>query len=548
MALRRALPLRRAAASARRAWSAAAGAAPERVRGTADVLGTSEAFDLAWVEQQGRAAAAQFGFEEARAPLIEPAALFARTLGEGSDVVMKEMFSFPDRSGKALALRPEGTAGLARAVMAQGELAALLTSAPRGFFYHGPMFRYERPQRGRQRQFTQFGVELLGAEGAAADVQVVALAADLLRRCGLLSRCRLLVNSLGCESSRAAFAEAVGAHLAAYVAKGQLSEDSRRRVLAGRALRVLDSKDARDAEAIASAPRATQWLRPAALERYAAFRHGLNVLGVNHEEEPRLVRGLDYYSHSIFEFVLDVPAEEDEDEDEGEIKGSPPKPPQHEQQQQALRPTAVLAGGRYDGLTEALGFQRMPAVGWAAGVERICLERARLGLDLAVRPRPEKVLVVPMLVQQQPAQPQVPQQQVPQQQAAQQGGELNAARSKVVRDHCLRLCSALRACGVVDAALPWLQAMDADRPINGLLKKAYKAAERQGCSLVAVVGSAEAEAPRGPLAATFKRLVGGGQQRCDDESELRAFLLRGASGASDGGDGGGSSSTNTSVR
>jgi histidyl-tRNA synthetase len=515
MAVRRAMGL--CGPGLRRAWSAAAGPAPERVRGTADVLGTSEAFDLAWVEREGRAAAAQFGFEEARAPLIEPAALFARTLGEGSDVVMKEMFSFPDRSGNALALRPEGTAGLARAVMAQGEVAALLPSAPRGFFYHGPMFRYERPQRGRQRQFTQFGVELLGAEGAAADVQVVALAAELLRRCGLLARCRLLVNSLGCESSRAAFATAVGAHLAAYCAKGQLSEDSRRRVAAGRALRVLDSKDARDAEAVASAPRASEWLQPAALERYAAFRHGLRVLGIEHVEEPRLVRGLDYYSHSIFEFVLDAPVGgAEEEEAKSETKSAPPllQTPQ-QQQQQALRPTAVLAGGRYDGLTEALGFPRMPAVGWAAGVERICLERARLGLSLAVRPRPEKVLVVPMLVQQQQKQ-----------QQQQQSGELDAARSQAVRDHCLRLCSALRASGVVDAALPWLQAMDADRPISGLLKKAYKAAERHDCSLVAMVGSAEAEAPRGPLAATFKHLAGGVQQRCDDESELRAFLVR----------------------
>jgi len=265
------------------------------------------------------------------------------------------MYTFTDRSGDSITLRPEGTAGVARAFVSGG----LAQSLPLKVFYRGPMFRHERPQKGRLRQFHQVGIELLGVEGPLADVEVIAVAWRMLSALGLADMVTLEINTLGDADSRAAYRAALIAYLSEFT--GQLSEDSRQR-LERNPLRVLDSKDEADKRIVAGAPAMTASLTPAAREFFDQVGAGLTALGIPYTHNPRLVRGLDYYCHTAFEFTTTRLGSQG----------------------------TVLAGGRYDGLIAEMGGPATPGIGWAAGVERLAMLVEEL-------PAPERpVAVVPM--------------------------------------------------------------------------------------------------------------------------------------------------------
>jgi len=306
-------------------------------RGTADLMPEDMARHR-HVMDTARKAAALFGFAEMATPIFEFTDVFARPLGESSDVVTKETYSFTDRGGENLTLRPEGTAGVVRALISAG----LTQTLPQKFFYAGPMFRYERPQKGRMRQFHQVGVELLGPDQPLADAEVIELGALMLERLGVLETCTLHLNSLGDSQSRQAYREALVAYLEGYRAK--LSEDSQRR-LDINPLRILDSKDEGDRTLLANAPKMDVYLNEASRDHFARVCAYLDEAGVAYRFDPHLVRGLDYYCHTAFEFITDALG----------AQGT------------------VLGGGRYDGLSETLGGPPVAGVGWAAGVERLAL-------------------------------------------------------------------------------------------------------------------------------------------------------------------------------
>ena len=274
-----------------------------------------------------------YGFKRVEVPVLEPTAVFARTMGETTDVVSKEMYSFEDRSGDAVTLRPEFTAGICRAYLSEG----WQQFAPLKVATHGPAFRYERPQKGRFRQFHQLDAEIIGAGEPQADVELLAFGAQLLAELRIKG-VTLQLNTLGDAASRDAWRAQLVDHFAAH--RADLSEDSQAR-LDKNPLRILDSKDPRDRPFADTAPPMT--LTAEAEEFFAAVRAGLDVAGVAYELAPHLVRGLDYYRHTAFEFVTD----------------------------QLVAQGTVLAGGRYDGLIEQLGGPHTPAVGWAAGIERL---------------------------------------------------------------------------------------------------------------------------------------------------------------------------------
>lgn len=307
------------------------------VRGTHDLL-PDESRRHRFVEETAFAAARRYGYGEIVTPIFEFTEVFARTLGETSDVVTKEMYTFADRSGDSITLRPEGTAGVARAFISNG----LAQSLPLKVFYRGPMFRHERPQKGRLRQFHQVGIELLGVETPLADVEVIALAWSMLGALGLRDKVTLEINTLGDADSRAAYRDALVAYLSPF--RDRLSEDSRNR-LERNPLRVLDSKDEGDRRIVADAPLMTESLTPAAREFFAAVTGGLEALGIPYSINPKLVRGLDYYCHTAFEFTTTALG----------AQGT------------------VLAGGRYDELIATMGGQRTPGIGWAAGIERLSM-------------------------------------------------------------------------------------------------------------------------------------------------------------------------------
>ncbi|HLF58619.1 MAG TPA: histidine--tRNA ligase [Alphaproteobacteria bacterium] len=307
------------------------------VRGTHDIL-PDDSRRQRHVVETARGIAERYGFGEISTPIFEFTEVFARTLGETSDIVTKEMYTFEDRGGDKITLRPEGTAGIARALVSGG----LAQDLPLKFFYAGPMFRYERPQKGRLRQFHQFGVELLGIAQPQADIEVIALAAHILESLGALEKTRLEINTLGDRDSREAYRKVLVDYLAAHHAK--LSEDSRTR-LERNPLRVLDSKDEGDKTVLKDAPLFPDYLTQASRDFFSAVCAGLNNLGVAFVENPRLVRGLDYYCHTAFEFTTDHLG----------AQGT------------------VLAGGRYDGLVAAMGGRETAGVGWAAGIERLSM-------------------------------------------------------------------------------------------------------------------------------------------------------------------------------
>jgi histidyl-tRNA synthetase len=289
------------------------------------------------VEAAARSHFQRSGFGEIRTPLIEPTDLFCRGIGEATDVVGKEMYTFNDRGERSCTLRPEGTASVVRAALQHG----LLTQGPQKLWYAGPMFRYERPQAGRQRQFHQIGVEWLGALSARSDVEVIALAWDFLASMGV-GGLVLELNSLGSEEDRKAYRTALVAWLEQRVE--QLDEDSRAR-LSTNPLRILDSKNKATQALLASAPTLTESLSPESRTRFAAVQQGLITLGIPFRLNPRLVRGLDYYCHTAFEITSD----------------------------QLGAQATVCGGGRYDGLIAQLGGADTPAVGWALGLERLLL-------------------------------------------------------------------------------------------------------------------------------------------------------------------------------
>ena len=290
------------------------------------------------VVERAREAAERYGYLEMATPIFEFSEVFKRTLGDTSDIVTKEMYTFTDKGGEQLTLRPENTAGVARAFISGG----LSQHLPLKYFYAGPMFRYERPQKGRQRQFHQIGVELLGMAGPAGDVEIIACGATILRDLGILDRTVLELNTLGDSESRAAYREALIAYFKAHHDK--LSADSRER-LGRNPLRILDSKDPGDRALIADAPGFGQHLNQKSRDFFAAVTDGVGALGIAYELNPRLVRGLDYYCHTAFEFTTT----------ELGAQGT------------------VMGGGRYDGLMEIMGGPATAGVGWAAGIERMAM-------------------------------------------------------------------------------------------------------------------------------------------------------------------------------
>jgi len=312
-------------------------AALQPVRGTRDIM-PDEARRHRRVVETARLVAERYGFGEIETPIFEFTEVFARTLGDTSDIVTKEMYTFEDKGGDSLTLRPEGTAGVARAFISGG----LAQHLPLKLFYNGPMFRYERPQKGRLRQFHQIGVELLGVPTPQADVEVIALGAHVLDELGLAGRAELELNTLGDAESRDSYRRVLVDYFSAH--RDRLSEDSRERLLRN-PLRILDSKDDADREIVAGAPEYADHLNEASRAFFAALREGLDDLGIAYRVNGRLVRGLDYYCHTAFEFTTTALG----------AQGT------------------VLAGGRYDGLIGTMGGPETPGIGWAAGIERLAM-------------------------------------------------------------------------------------------------------------------------------------------------------------------------------
>jgi histidyl-tRNA synthetase len=309
---------------------------PAPVRGMQDFLGEqAERFDhvVAKFRDVGR----RFGFKPVMVPVVEATSVFARTLGETTDVVSKEMYTFPDRGGDSLTLRPEFTAGICRAYVSEG----WQQFAPLKLVTHGPLFRYERPQKGRYRQFHQIDAEVVGAAEPQADVELLAFADLLLKELGVAG-VTLQLNTLGDAETRGAWREALVSHFSAH--RDVLSEESLRR-LETNPLRILDSKEAADRALVADAPVIDDFLSSGAGAFFEDVQKGCQASGVAFERAPRLVRGFDYYRHTAFEFVSDALGAQ----------------------------ATVIGGGRYDGLIETMGGPHTPAVGWAGGIERLMM-------------------------------------------------------------------------------------------------------------------------------------------------------------------------------
>ena len=290
------------------------------------------------VEEVAFEIARRYGYGEIATPVFELTEVFKRTLGDTSDIVTKEMFTFETKGGDNITLRPEGTAGVARAFISEG----LAQQTPLKFFYRGPMFRYERPQKGRQRQFHQFGAELLGVPSPQADVEIIALADHILKALKLTGSVTLELNSLGDVESRTAYRDVLVNYFKGH--EDKLSADSRER-LGRNPLRILDSKNPGDKDVNVNAPQFTEHLNAASKDFFTAVQAGLSDLGISFKVVPALVRGLDYYGHTAFEFTTDALG----------AQGT------------------VLAGGRYDGLIKQMGGPQTPGIGFAAGIERLAM-------------------------------------------------------------------------------------------------------------------------------------------------------------------------------
>ena len=326
----------------------------QSVRGTYDLYGEAKR-KAKQVIATGSRIVEKYGFEEIETPIFEFTEVFSRNLGDTSDIVTKEMYCFEDRGGESLTLRPEGTAGVVRAFISEG----MQQNLPVKLYYAGPMFRYERPQKGRQRQFTQFGCELLGVETPQADIEVISMAYEFVENLGLAGTVTVEINSLGDAESRNAYRSKLVTYLKEHI--DELSEDSKNR-LEKNPLRILDSKEECDKQVVANAPLYADSLNEASAKFFADVLRGLDNLGIKYRVNNRLVRGLDYYSHTVFELVTDKLG----------AQGT------------------VLAGGRYDGLVEQMGGGHVAGIGWACGVERLSML-----LDAApTLPRPIAVIPV----------------------------------------------------------------------------------------------------------------------------------------------------------
>ncbi|HYI39660.1 MAG TPA: histidine--tRNA ligase [Allosphingosinicella sp.] len=308
---------------------------PQRVRGTQDIWGEdADRFQrvVAAFERVRRL----YGFGRVEMPVFEATEVFARSIGETTDIVSKEMYNFEDRGGDNLTLRPEFTAGICRAYLSEG----WQQHAPVKLATHGPAFRFERPQKGRYRQFHQLDAEIVGAAEPAADVEIIAMGAQLLSELGIGHRVALKLNTLGDPATRDSWRGALVEYFRAH--RDALSEESRLR-LERNPLRILDSKESQDRPIVESSPVVDDYLTAEASDYFGRVTAGLDSAGIAWTRDPRLVRGLDYYRHTAFEFVTqDLGAQ-----------------------------NAVIAGGRYDGLIESMGGPHTPAVGWAAGIERL---------------------------------------------------------------------------------------------------------------------------------------------------------------------------------
>ncbi len=332
---------------------------PKAIRGTQDIFG-ADAESFAFVVETFERVRKLYRFRRAEFPVFEKTEVFARSLGETTDVVSKEMYSFEDRGGDSLTLRPEFTAGIARAYLSNG----WQQHAPLKIATHGALFRYERPQKGRYRQFHQIDAEIIGAGEPQADVELLAMADHLLKELGI-EGVTLHLNTLGDAASRDAWRAGLIDYFGAV--RGELSEDSQER-LDKNPLRILDSKDPRDKAFLADAPKIDAFLSDEALAFFDSVTKGLDAAGVKWKRAEALVRGLDYYRHTAFEFIPD----------EGSAAAK------------ALgAQSTILGGGRYDGLMKSLGGPDTPAVGWAAGIERLAMlvgERNQEPVELAVIP------------------------------------------------------------------------------------------------------------------------------------------------------------------
>ncbi|MDH1314554.1 histidine--tRNA ligase [Shewanella xiamenensis] len=316
----------------------------QAIRGMNDILPTQSPL---WqkVEAVLRSSVAAYGYSEIRTPIVENTDLFKRSIGEVTDIVEKEMYTFEDRNGDSLTLRPEGTASTVRA----GNEHGLLYNQEQRLWYLGPMFRHERPQKGRYRQFHQFGVEVYGIGSADIDAEVLMLSARLWEKLGISEHVTLELNTLGDPAERAAYREALIAFLEQH--KDKLDEDSQRRMYSN-PLRVLDSKDPQVQSILGDAPALMDYLGEESSQHFAQLRELLDAVGIQYRVNPRLVRGLDYYNRTVFEWVTNSLGSQG----------------------------TVLAGGRYDGLVAQLGGKETPAVGFAMGLERIVLLLETLAL------------------------------------------------------------------------------------------------------------------------------------------------------------------------
>jgi histidyl-tRNA synthetase len=331
---------------------------PNAIRGTQDIFG-AEAEAFAHVVDTFERVRKLYRFRRAEMPVFEKTEVFSRSIGETTDVVSKEMYSFEDRGGDSLTLRPEFTAGIARAYLTNG----WQQHAPLKLATHGPLFRYERPQKGRYRQFHQIDAEIIGAAEPQADVELLVMADQLLKELGIADGVTLMLNTLGDGTSREAWRAALVEYFRAV--RGELSEDSQER-LEKNPLRILDSKDPRDRAFVADAPKIDDFLSDDAQAFFGRVTSGLDAAGVAWTRSQSLVRGLDYYRHTAFEFVTDRLG----------AQGT------------------VLGGGRYDGLMESLGGAPTPAVGWAAGIERLAMlvgEREQVDSSVAILPETDEL-------------------------------------------------------------------------------------------------------------------------------------------------------------
>lgn len=307
------------------------------VRGTKDLIG-ADAVLYRKVVDTAYSVALRYNFQEIHTPIFEFSSVFQRTLGETSDVVSKEMYTFEDRGGESITLRPEGTAPVVRAIISNG----LTQNLPLKLFYSGAMFRYERPQKGRQRQFHQIGAELIGPKTPMADVEMIAFVYDILKELNLHTHVILNINTLGDAESRSAYRSALVEYLEHY--KDSLSADSQDR-LSRNPLRILDSKDENDQKILEEAPLFQTYLNGESKSYFHQVETYLNELNIPHVHNQKLVRGLDYYTHTAFEFITNSLG----------AQGT------------------VLGGGRYDGLMKQMGGPEVSGIGWGAGIERLCL-------------------------------------------------------------------------------------------------------------------------------------------------------------------------------